>query len=211
LISSIEYQRIPNLMVAPDIAIASRKEVRSVLILTRKDLSEVEHVALDRFSRSSVALLRILLHRRFGSRPFFLSMTPDPDAMLTAADAALIIGDSALALAPGDYQVIDLASEWFAETGLPFVFAFWAMRRSCPGPELAGMLREAKRYGLQQLPERMADIRARWPLPPEEILSYLTTNIHYDLGEEEKASLELFYRYSLEASLIDAIQPLRFA
>ncbi|MDJ0842127.1 MAG: menaquinone biosynthesis protein [Acidobacteriota bacterium] len=211
LISSIEYQRIPGLVIAPHIAIAGRQEVRSVLILTKKDLRDVRQVALDRFSRSSVALLRILLHRRHGSRPHFISMTPDPNSMLRDADAALIIGDAALAMSPGDYQVIDLATEWYRETQLPFVFAFWAMRPEVPQADIADMLLAAKHYGLEQLPHRIDEIRARWDLPPEEILAYLTTNIHYDLEEKERASLARFYRYAYEARLIDHVEAGRFA
>lgn len=211
LISSIEYQRIPDLVVAPHIAIASKREVRSVVIVTRKDLRDVKKIVLDRYSRSSVALLRILLYRRYNSRPIFLTMTPDVDKMLAEADAALIIGDAALRIPPGDYQVIDLAAEWYAETRLPFVFAFWAMREGCDQSEVATLLLEAKTYGIEQYPKRLDDIRQRWPLSEEEILHYFSHNIHYDLEKEELASLDHFYRYAFEASLIDKITPLRFA
>lgn len=211
LISSIEYQRIPDLVIAPKICIGSKREVRSVLILTKKDLSQVHRVALDRFSRSSVALLRILLHRRYGARPQFVTMSPDADRMLADADAALIIGDAALQLSGGDYQAIDLAGEWYRETGLPFVFAFWTIRQSCPSARIAAMLREARDYGLAQLPLRLDEIRSRWNLPAAEITSYFRDNIHFDLGEQELESLNLFYRYAFEAQLIHAIKPPVFA
>ena len=211
LISSIEYQRIPNLKVAPGICIASREEVRSVLILTRKDLADVKVVALDRFSRSSVALLRVLLHRRYGKRPFFVTMSPDADAMLEEADAALIIGDAALALEDGDYMTMDLAEEWFKETGLPFVFAFWAIRQDCATRDVAEMLLKAKHYGQDQIPKRIADIQARWPLAEAEIHDYFTRNIHYDMGDEEIESLQRFYALAAEAGLIREIKPLTFA
>jgi len=205
LISSIEYQRIPGLKIAPHIAIASHREVRSVVIVTRKELGDIETVALDRFSRSSVALLRILLHRRHGLRPRFVTMTPDPERMLAVADAALIIGDAALGLAPGPYRIIDLASQWFAETGLPFVFAFWAMRATCPTREISELLLAAKNYGLENISRRMADIQARWPLPEADILEYFQTNIHYDLDSLELQSLDLFYSYAREAGLISEV------
>ena len=215
LISSIEYQRIPNLLVIPEIAIAAREEVRSVLILSRKPLGEARVVALDRFSRSSVALLRILLHRRYGLRPRFVTMSPNAETMLAGADAALIIGDAALDLPDGDFMRMDLASEWFVETGLPFVFAFWAMRdgpymRSRAG-EITAMLSQAKAYGLSQIEKRMAEIRTRWPLSREDILAYFSKNIHYDLGKDEKESLALFFQYAAEAHLIPEAVPLRFA
>lgn len=211
LISSVEYQRIQELVIAPGVCIAARKEVRSVLILTKKALADVDTVALDRFSRSSVALLQILFNRRFGKTPNFVAMAPDPEVMLSQADAALIIGDAALALQPKNYQVIDLAGEWFAETGLPFVFAFWAMHAHVDTASATQMVQEAKAYGLPRIEERMADIRKRWPFPEQEIFTYFRDNIHYDLGPEETESLTLFYRYAFEASLIPEPKPLRFA
>lgn len=211
LISSIEYQRISDLLVAPDICIASKKVVRSVLILTRKDLKDVKTVALDRFSRSSVALVHILFERRFQAKPHFVSMTPDAMEMLDHADAALIIGDAALNLPEGDYQVIDLATEWFSETGLPFVFAFWAIRKDSQSRHIAEMLLKAKQYGTHQIPHRVSEIQARWPLSEADILSYFSTNIHYDLGKAEEESLARFYQYAFEAKLIGEVKPLRFA
>jgi len=209
LISSIEYQRIPRLMAAPEICIAARNEVRSVLILTKKRLAEVRSVALDRFSRSSTALLRVLLHRRYGARPHFFTMTPNAPRMLEEADAALIIGDAALQLGAGDYETIDLAREWRRDTGLPFVFAFWAGRENAPLAKAAEMLLRAKRYGLAEYPRRLADIQRRWPLKRQTIIDYFTKNIHYDLGEAELESLRLFYAYAREANLIREVAPLR--
>lgn len=211
LISSIEYQRIPDLRVVPGVAIASQVRVRSVLILTKKDLADVSVVALDRFSRSSVALLRVLLHRRYGKRPFFTSMTPEPEKMLAEADAALVIGDAALKLPEGDFQVIDLATEWFRETSLPFVFAFWTMRNNVDAAKVSPLLAQARDYGIAQLPHRLQEIQARWKLEPQDALSYLTTNIHYHLGPEEEEGLKRFYQYAREAHLIEHIEPLRFA
>lgn len=210
LISSIEYERIPGLVIAPQICIASKEEVRSVLILTTKPLSEVKTIALDRYSRSSVALLRILLHRRYGMRPHFISMTPSATNMLAEADAALIIGDAALNLEPGNYEVIDLAQEWFRETGLPAVFAFWAMRDSVDLSVVTEMLLEAKAYGLSQIEARMDDIQARWQLDADDVRRYFRDNIHFDLGERELKSLETFYRYAHEAHLIPEIVKPRF-
>lgn len=211
LISSIEYQRIPDLVVAPEICIASKREVKTVLILTRKDLCDVETVALDRFSRSSVALLRILLHRRYGKRPRFLTMMPEAEKMLACADAALIIGDAALRLPQGDWQVMDLAREWHRETGLPFVFAFWAMRQDLPTRKIAGMLLKAKLYGLEQLRVRIDDIRKRWRLSEQEIIDYFTKNIHFDLESAERESLDRFFAYAADAGLIETVKTIRFA
>lgn len=210
LISSVEYQRIPNLVIAPHVCIAAREEVRSVLIVTKKPLSEVSTVALDRFSRSSVALLRVLLHRRFGKRPTFVTMAPDSKTMLAEADAALIIGDAALALQPEQNQVIDLAREWFVETGLPFVFAFWAMHQNIDKQAASNMVLAARDYGLPLIESRMEAIQQRWPFETEAIKHYFAENIHYHMGAAEHQSLLQFFTYAFEAGLIPQPKPLNF-
>lgn len=211
LISSIEYQRIPDLRVAPQICIASKEQVRSVVILTRKPLRDVKVVALDRFSRTSVALLQVLFHHRYQVTPTFVTMTPDPHAMLAEADAALVIGDAALRLpTERDFEVIDMAEEWFTLTGLPFVFAFWTAHRSIAQASINEMLLQAKQYGLREIESRIQAIQARWSLSADELRVYFSQNIHYDLGEEELTSLARFYAYAHEAGIIQHVWPLQF-
>lgn len=211
LISSIEYQRIPDLRVAPNICIASKERVRSVVILTRRNLKDVRVVALDRFSRTSVALLQVLFHHRYKIKPTFVTMTPDAHAMLEEADAALVIGDAALRLpADGDFQVIDMAEEWFDLTGLPFVFAFWTAHRTIADRSISQMLLDAKNYGMAEIEARIHAIQARWPLSADDLRLYFSKNIHYDLGEAELTSLARFYAYAHEAEIIQHVWPLQF-
>jgi chorismate dehydratase len=134
LIPSIEVQRIPNLRVLPDMCIAARHEVRSVLLVSRGPVEEIRRVALDQNSRTSATLVRILLKERYGLNPEYLHERPDPERMLSEADAALIIGDPALRVDRERYRIIDLAEEWNALTGLPFVFAVWAVRPESTSP-----------------------------------------------------------------------------
>jgi predicted solute-binding protein len=208
LISSIEYQRMPNLKMVAGIGIASRHEARSVLIVTRRELPDVRSMAMDRFSRSSEALTRILFHRLYGRDLHALPMAPELPAMLERCDAALIIGDPALKLVRRGLIVYDLARLWFDHTGLPFVFAFWALRANKGQSAWAQLLREAKDYGMSQFSARLEEWSTRWGLPAGEIHHYLTENIHYDLAESEMASLHLFFRYACEAGLLGELRPL---
>ncbi|HEU5323904.1 MAG TPA: menaquinone biosynthesis protein, partial [Methylomirabilota bacterium] len=146
LIPSIEYAR-GDYAVVPGIAIASRGPVRSVRLLLRRPLEHVRRVALDRSSRASQALLKVLLRERLGRQPEYVEMPPDPAPMLASADAALLIGDPALYLdLPGD--ALDLGEEWTRLTSLPFVYAFWAGRPGVAGAAAVGRLQEAMRQGL---------------------------------------------------------------
>ena len=210
IIPSIEYQRIPNLRVVPGVAVASSGRVRSVVMVRHKD-REIRSVAVDTSSRTSAVLLRILLAERFGVDPEFVPHAPDPDKMLKSHDAALVIGDAALRLVPGRYDVVDLAEAWIAWQKKPFVFAFWACVEA-PGlpADIASVFQEAKDWGLARRNEVAEDYGRRLGLPTDFLMRYLRENIDYRLQEDHKEGLELFYALAFERGLIPALNPVRF-
>jgi chorismate dehydratase len=208
LIPSIEVQRIPNLKVLPDLCVAARHEVRSVLLVSRGPLSEIKRVALDQNSRTSVALLRILLREKYGLDPEYIHERPDPERMLSEADAALVIGDPALKVDRDRYLITDLAAEWNELTGLPFVFAVWAVRPEVEIPDLPFYFKSSLRYGLSSLDTLVRESAAELGLDSSEVRSYLTENLAFFLRSEEIAGLEEFYRRAHEHGLILEPRPL---
>ena len=116
-------------MVLPGVAIASRRPVRSILLVTRVPVDQIRTVALDTSSMTSVALTKILFEKWLGGGRTFTSMEPNVEKMLAQHDAALVIGDPALQIDRSRYLTLDLAEEWIRYTGKPFVFAFWAVRQ----------------------------------------------------------------------------------
>jgi predicted solute-binding protein len=210
LIPSVEFERILGLVPVPGTGVVSRREVRSVLLMTRADPPAIRTLAVDFNSRTSVALTQLVLARRHGCRPALVTMPPDPDAMLGRCDAALVIGDPALRAsveAEGipegrGPRIIDLAGAWHEMTGLPFVFAFWACRAVLDAPAMAGILEQSLQEGLQAI-DRIAEEEAgRTGVPAGAIASYLRRNIRYRIGPEESESLRLFYRLCCEEGLI---------
>src|SRR5262245_3424775 len=139
-------------------------------------------------------------------------MAPDLAAMLSRADAALIIGDVALFLdhAAAGAVKIDLGETWTAMTGLPFVYACWtgwpdALSRG----DVAALLR-ARDEGVAQ-----SDAVAAAYYPddtPRQAAArrYLRDNIQYILGDEELEGLKTFYRYAAELGLVSFDGTLRF-
>lgn len=210
LIPSIEVQRIPGLKVLPDLCIAARHEVRSVILISRCPPEEIRRVALDQNSRSSAALLRILLRERFRLDPEYLHERPDAERMLAEADAALLIGDSALKVDRERYLVVDLAAEWYALTGLPFVFAVWAVRPDVDLPELPFYFKSSLRYGLSSLDNLVRESAAELGLDSDEVRAYLTEYLHFFLRADEIAGLEEFYRRAHHHGLILEPRPLDF-
>jgi chorismate dehydratase len=221
LIPVIEYQRIPHLRVIPNVAVACKTRVRSVLLASRRPLADVRSVALDAASRTSQTLVKILFARRYGHEPSYEECTPDARAdcanMLEASDAALVIGDPALRLAANaagaGLSVYDLAAEWRALTGLPFVFAVWAVREDALDElRRAGLdFVAAKREGLGRVEEIAAAYAQEIALPQADLLSYLRESVNFDLDGENLAGLQQYFRMAREGGLIEVERPLRFA
>lgn len=211
LIPAIEVQRIPGLTVLPGLSVASIREVRSVLLVLGRPLAEVSRVALDLNSRTSAALVRILLADRHGLAPEYVPARPDPEAMLAEADAALVIGDPALKVDRERYPILDLAAEWRQLTGLPCVFAVWAVAPGVDLGEHQAYFQESLERGLASLPALVAESSAELGLPPAEVETYLTDNLSYRLGAEELRSLTEYYRRAHAHGLIAAPRPLAIA
>ena len=210
LIPSIEVQRIPGLQVVPDLCVSATQEVRSVLLIANTPPEEIRRVALDVSSRTSVALLKILLHDRYGLEPEYVDHRPDLDRMLEDADAALLIGDPALQVDRSRYRVLDLAALWRELTGHPFVFAVWAVRGELEFPDLAFYFKSSLRYGLGSIDILAREAAAELGLELEDVRSYLTDNLSYFLRWPEICGLAEFYRRAHEMELIPEPMDLDF-
>lgn len=218
IIPAFTYAEIPNLVILPNVAIAARDKVRSILLFSKKPLEEVRTIATDTSSRTSVALLQILLTKFFGGNRKLTPQAPQLQAMLQHHDAALLIGDSALqSESASGFHVYDLAHLWRRLTGHAFVFAFWAMRldsldRVPEGLDVTKVFQQSRDHGLQ--PDSLDVIAREWSprlqLSESEIRSYLTNNIHYYLDRECHAGLKLFLESAEEIGLIPKVPELRF-
>jgi chorismate dehydratase len=210
VIPSIEYQRIPNLTIIPGIAIAALDAVRSVLMVRHRD-RVIRTVALDTSSRTSVELLKLLLQVRMGLRPTYIHHAPDLPTMLDSCDAALLIGDAALKVTAGDYEILDLAQAWVEWQQRPFVFAFWACRSGALFPEdLASVFLDARDWGLSARALIVQDYARRLNLPEDFLNQYLSRNVNYDMGAGHIEGLERFYQLAWASGLIPENRPLRF-
>ena len=148
LIPAIEYFRGEAYTIVPNIAIASRGAVLSVTLFSRVPWDGIRRVALDVGSRTSAALAQVLLRKKHGLRPEVLPLALESNAEDADADAVLLIGDRAMrACLPGFAHAYDLGREWHEWTGLPFVYAFWAVREGVELGPVESALNEARRRG----------------------------------------------------------------
>jgi chorismate dehydratase len=217
IIPAAAYAQIPGLRTLPDVAIASRRAVRSILLVSQIPVELVRTVAVDTSSLTSVALTKILFEKWLGGGRTFMPMEPDIEKMLDSYDAGLVIGDPALQIDRRRYHTLDLAEEWIRYTGKPFVFAFWAVREEAlreadPALDLAAVFRDSRDHGLrlESIEQISRDWAPRVGLSESDVRSYLTENIHYQLDAGCLGGLQLFYRYAAEIGASPAAPPLRF-
>jgi len=240
IIPAAAYTQVPGLQVLPGIAIASRRPVRSILLVSRVPVDQIRTVALDTSSMTSVALTKILFEKWLGGGRTFAPMEPDIDKMLAAHDAGLVIGDPALQIDRSRYLTLDLAEEWIRHTGKPFVFAFWAVRQAClneanlqenamcgdsrprlsasrsdavlPALDLAAIFQQSRDHGLE--PANLNQIVREWApklgLHDSAVRSYLTENIYYELDAHCLEGLQLFYRYAAEIGALPPAPEINF-
>ncbi len=237
IIPAIEYQRIENLVVLPKLSIASKRSVRSLLLISKKPVREVRRIALDRSSRSTQALVRILCAKHWQIAPEFFEAEPDLAAMLGRADAALLIGDPALRLSleaerlarPNDtgyvlfpagiagispsapLHLYDVVENWRTLTDLPAVLAIWAARQDAVTPEVVHDFQESLSLGLQDLQEISGQASQELQLPAHQLQRYLSENIDYTLDEENTKGLRRYYELAAELGLIAMPRALEIA
>jgi chorismate dehydratase len=211
LIPVIEYFRAGTYTIVPHVAIASRGPVLSVTLFSRVPWPEIRRVALDEGSRTSATLTQILLRKRYGVAPELQPLLLDCAAEDLDTDAVLLIGDRAMhACLPGFAHSFDLGQEWIDWTGLPFVYAVWAVRE---GVDLGGVekaLQEAKRRGCDRCGLIAHEEAPRLGLDAGFCRRYLSTILQFDLGARELAGLDCYYRMACELGLAPSGVSLEF-
>src|SRR5439155_6128864 len=217
LIPVIEYQRIPGLTIVPGACVASKRSVRSVLLASRVPITQVRSVALDTSSRTSAALIQIILGRFYNLSASYRTSPPKLEDMLESDDAALIIGDPAMLIDRSALHVYDLAEEWQEHTGLPFVFAFWAIRgdsttwlgRDGPADKRIDFV-TAKLEGMAHAGELAEMYAEGLGLLRDDLFSYLTEAISYDPDKESLKGLRLYYELAAKCDLIEEARDIAF-
>ena len=237
IIPAIEYQRIDDLVILPDLAIASKTRVRSLLIISKGPIENAQTIALDSSSRSTQALTKILCDRKWKIAPELFEMPPDLSAMLQCADAALLIGDPALRLsleiedgshggASGEQvctgataevhgaetlHVYDVVEEWRKVTNQPAVLAVWAGRREVVSEEVIEDFQNSRNSGVENVREISRRAAEELKLPTGELEQYLTKNIDFSLDEENLKGLTTYFAQAAALGLIPSVNTVKIA
>ncbi len=185
LVPAFEALRDPGYLLVDDVAVACDGPVFSVFLAHRGALPSVRSVALDPASLTSANLLRVLLAEFHGLHPSFGD----------SGDARLLIGNQAIEFrraeeAKRDWHFLDLGAEWKRCTGLPFVFAVWALRGdTADARDVADAFRRLRDAGCARIPELIehedfgdAELRRR----------YLTEHLRFSIGSDGRRALDLY-------------------
>ena len=193
LIPVVEFFRGDGYTFVPNVAIGSRGPVLSVTLFSKVPWDEIRTVALDEGSRTSAALTQILLRKRYGVTPDVCPLPIDTPADDLTTDAVLLIGDRAMrACLPGYRFAYDLGEEWTAWTGLPMVFAVWAVRRGVELGDAEAAFVRAKEYGLANAGAIAQREAPKLGLDAGFCRRYMSNVIRYDLGRPELEGMQRF-------------------
>ena len=207
LVPVIEYQRMSEVVVVPDVCVGSRRKVRSVVVATKVEtLKDVRRLALDESSRTSASLLKIIFREFFGFEPEWTSLAPDVDRMLEENDGALIIGDPAMTFAREGLHLFDVAEVWRELTGLGFVFAMWMMRADASQATQRIDFAGARDEGLARSEEIVDFYSPLLGLPRDDLTSYLRENISFSMNEEMRDGLNLYFALAHKHGIIPAVK-----
>ena len=211
LIPSIEFLRHPGYTIVSDACIGCRGPVLSVKLFSRVPLEAIKTLALDEGSRTSAALVQIMLLQQHGVRPDLYPLPIGSGLADADSDAVLLIGDRAIRTPPGPYEPVwDLGEVWVRTFERPFVFAVWAAAVDLPTrlgaasfARLANALRKARDRGVAAIQEIAAEQHATVGLSIDQCVHYLRSNLHFKLSPRELEGLELFRRKALQLDLLE--------
>ncbi len=191
LLPVVEYFKDEGRLALPGMAIGSTGPVQSVKLFLHKPLKQIRRVAVDKRSRTSTLLLRVLLELRHKLFVEYVPADVEKDFSARAYDAALVIGDQALKM-DGSGEHLDLAGEWVQWTGLPFVFALWQVRKGFSDGSTVQALEKAAADGKGKI-DHIASLVP--DMDHDFVRKYLSETLCYDLAEDQEQGIQLFVRF----------------
>lgn len=202
LIPVAELFRNPEYKIFPDISISSFGPVDSVVLLSKKNIDEISSVAIDKRSRSSTALVKIILEKFHPLSPDYHYREID-EGFLANVDSGMLIGNAGLHakyFPQQGFTVYDLGQLWTDKTGLPFVYAVFAYRADNEKviSQIKDSLLESKQIGIKSIEKIVQQESAKLGLGFENCFNYLTKSICYDLGKKEIEGMKKFGEYLKE-------------
>lgn len=211
LISPLDYALSKETWhIVPGIGLASTGKAKHVQLFFKKDLKEIQTIAVDQNASGEDVLLKIVMREKYEQSPEYIYMPANMDTMLGQADAALIVGDAALSYY-NDYPTrIDLNEEWLDLTGLPFVYALWMGRDMTVSKEDVKLIQTSYHLGINNLQhiarEYASEKEENWSF----YFDYINHELNFSFAEHEEDGLLEFLNYAFFYGHTEYIPDLHF-
>lgn len=192
LASSFDALATPDRTFAEGVSISTFGPVQSVRLFSKVHPVHIRTLALDQSSLTSNHLAQIVLRERYDASAECVQMEPELNSMLNSCDACVLIGDKGMSADATGLKVLDLGEEWFALTGLPFVWALWIGNKHLSG-ELVYELNESKRWGIEHLDSIIPRAAETSGIPTERVDHYLRKIMDFDLSSRHIEGLRRFH------------------
>ena len=211
LVPVIEYQRIADVLLVPQVCVGAKEQVRSVCLVTKgADLGDVKTVSLDVSSRTSVGLTKVIFGEFLETKPIYKEAKPNIEQMLDESDCALLIGDPALTIDETKYRKFDLAETWKSFTGFGFVFAMWMANAKQIEVAKTIDFEAVRDEGLNHLDEIVFNYQSEISLERADFVKYLSENISYTIDDSMQKGLSLYFELAHKHNLIENRKSLDF-
>lgn len=173
-----------------DYCIGAEGPVASVCLFSDVPLHDIKRIYLDYQSRSSVALLKLLVRDYWKLDVEFIPTTGDYEGNIKGTDAGLVIGDRAFLQRKVSPYIYDLAEYWIRYTSLPMVFAAWISNKPLP-IEFIQQFNNANGIGIHNIPAVVAEN----PYDKYDLTTYYIKNLSYPLTPSKRQGLNKFLGY----------------
>jgi len=173
-----------------DYCIGASQAVASVCLFSEVPLNEIKEILVDYQSRTSAALLKILLQQYWKISPELIDTSNGYQQNIKGKTAGLVIGDRALEQRTHSKYIYDLAEAWQQMTGLPFVFAAWVANKKL-SKNFVESFNKATAEGFVHIDE----IVISTGFEAYDMDMYYRKNIDYKLDEKKLEALKVFLNF----------------
>lgn len=212
LVPTIAYARSSSeLMIVPECGVASNGKIRTARLYIKENLRVIKSIALDHFAMTEVAMTKIILAEKYAISPSFVVGGTTIAEMLDVADAALVVGNSALIsdkeMSP---NYLDLGEEWEDMTGLPFVHFIWAAKRNSLDFAQLQKIIASRNLGVDNLKEIIREVSEHLGLPPQAVTDHFEGEVYYEIGKREIEGMRQFFELAYYHRLLEYIPSINF-
>jgi chorismate dehydratase len=194
----------------PDICVAAKGSFKTINLFFNKEIRDLSSVTVDLNDPTAVALLKIIMQEKYEISPELIELNGNLDEQLRKADAALLSGNKAFEIQQSNKIFIDLGEEWYDLTGLPFVYALWAVHEMESDRLMFEKIKSMMDDNIKNIDQTLDLVFTNKNKKDKIFSEFIKNRVIYHLGLEEREAVSEFFRYAFFFGLIEHIPELHF-